>query len=80
MKNTANSKVKIVEKKLEDMFTKRKGMAMKYLKNFLNLKLKKREIAGLMASSINRILNKKNEVYTFFYLLKYKRQDVGKPL
>lgn len=76
-KNTSNSKAKIIEKKLEDMFVRRKDMAIKKIKEFVRFKLHKREIAGILNSTVVRILNRKNEVYTFFYKLKFKRQDLG---
>lgn len=76
-KNTSNSKTKIVEKKIEDMFSRRKDLAMKKIKQFAKLKLHRRDMAGLLNSTILRILNRKNEVYTFFYMLKFKRQDIG---
>lgn len=52
-------------------------MALKHIKRYENLKNKKREFAGVLATTVNTILNKKNEVYTFFYQLKYKRLDIG---
>lgn len=76
-KNTSNSKTKIVEKKIEDMFIRKKDLGFKKIKEFVRLKLKKREVAGLMNAAIIRILNRKNEVNTFFYMLKFKRQDIG---
>lgn len=76
-KNTSNSKTKIVERRVEDMFFKQKDIGFKKIKEFVRLKMKKREVAGLMNAAIIRILNRKNEVYSFFYLLKYKRQDIG---
>lgn len=59
------------------MFLRRKDLGMKKIKEFVRLKLKKREVAGLMNSCIIRILNRKNEVFSFFYLLKFKRQEIG---
>lgn len=52
-------------------------MAIKKIKEFVRFKLHKREIAGILNSTVVRILNRKNEVYTFFYKLKFKRQDLG---
>ena len=77
-KTTTNSKIKLVERKIEELFTRSKLLAMKKIKEFDRLKMKKREISGLMNACIIRILNRKNEVNSFFYLLKYKRRDVGK--
>jgi hypothetical protein len=67
-------------KRLEEMFTKKRSLGFKYIRRFETLKLKKRDYAGHLAVTISKILNKKNEVYTFFYLLKYKRQDIGRLL
>ena len=76
-KNTSNSKTKIIERRVEGMFINQKLFSLKKIKDFVRLKQKKIEIAGLMNAAIIRILNRKNEVYSFFYLLKFKRQDIG---
>lgn len=56
---------------------RRKAMALKHIKRYETLMNKKSEFAGVLATTVNTILNKKNEVYTFFYQLKYKRLDIG---
>jgi hypothetical protein len=59
------------------MFIRKRVLVLKYIKRYENLKLKKQNYAGNLATTVNRILNKKNEVYTFFYTIKFKRQNIG---
>lgn len=77
-KNTENSKTKIIEKKLEEITLRRKGMTMKRIRQFARLKMKKMEGATRLNNATVKLLNKKNEVYSVFFLLKFKRNDVGR--
>lgn len=79
MKTSSASVAKIVEKKLESLFLKKKSLALKAIKQHLQTKVNKQLRAGELAACVQRVLEKKNQVYTIFYLLKYKRHDQRSP-
>lgn len=79
-KYTENSKTKIIERKLESLFTKRKSKSIHLIKKFASTVHKKREIADLLGCCILRLLNKKNEVYSVFYQLRHKKDIKGRHL
>lgn len=77
-KNTHSSRTKIIERKLENMFVKRKGLAMQRIKKFSVQILKKREVADLLGSAAMRLIGKKNQLYSVFYSLKMNRPQPAK--
>ena len=78
-KTSSTSIAKIVERKLEVLFIRRKNLVFKRLKKIEEMRQRKVHIGGELATTVQRILDKKNHVYTIFYVLKNKRQDIRRP-
>ena len=59
------------------MFIRRYAQTLQHIKRYAAFKEKKYEIAGLMNAAILKLINRKSEVYSIFYTLKHKRQEIG---
>lgn len=77
-KSKSNSLIKIVEKKLESLFVKRKGAALLLIKKYATNQRRRRELVHDLVMRVHTLLNRKNEVYTVFYELKHQKNDRGK--
>lgn len=76
-KNTSNSKIQILQKKLEFMVKRYKIAAFKDIKKRSDTVFKKREVADLLMSNVMRILNRRSEVYSAFYFMKHNKRTIG---
>lgn len=74
-KASSSSMAKLVERKLESLFVRRKALVFKALKQHEKHILKRENVVGELVSTIQRVMHKRGHVYSIFYMLKHKSND-----
>jgi len=76
-KNTTVTKTRIIGKRLEQLFMRKKFDAFGAVrKHCLGLARADQKKAAAL-DRLSRLLNKKSEVYSVFYAMKFNKRDLG---
>lgn len=71
------TKTRIITKRLEHLFFRKKVECLNVVRKYHLWRVKGDQKKAEVLDRLNRLINRKNEVYSVFYTMKFNKNDLG---